>query len=181
MPLSPYQLTRQKSKSFGESQLPKEKKLYQIPKVSDKKKQQLKDEKPDREKQNDWFEAIDKKECPYAFTHCQECGKIILKAFMRAAIAHVLPKKKNQFPSVATHENNYIILGAGCGCHNKYDKSWDDASQMKVWPLAVSKFLEIYPFIASKEKKNIPDILLQEISPVIIAEYDHELKSIIIK
>ena len=137
-----------------------------IAKVSAKKAQELKDEKPDRDKLNAWFESIEKKECPGLFTHCWECGAKILKAFIRAAIAHVLPKRKNQFPSVATHEKNYMILGAGCGCHNKYDKSWEDAATMKVWPMAVERFIEIYPSIPAEEKKNIPEELLQELEPV---------------
>lgn len=158
-------LVERRKKMLGIIPKKEEKKMYVIPKQSEKKKKELQDEKPDRDKQQDWFEAIEKKECPGTHTKCWECGDKILKAFIRAAIAHVLPKRKNQFPSVATHENNYLILGAGCGCHNKYDKSWDDAAGMKIWSNAVEKFIEIYPWIASAERKNIPDFLLQELPP----------------
>ena len=49
------------------------------------------------------------------------------------------------------------------GCHDRYDKTWEDASKMKVWPIAVAKFRLIYPFIDESEKKNIPEILRKEI------------------
>ena len=96
--------------------------------------------------------------------HCMECGKFIPVSFYRAATAHVLPKRKEYgFPSIACHTENYLVLGAGCGCHNKYDKSWEDAAQMKIWPVAVEKFLKLYPLIDQKERKNIPEVFRQEV------------------
>lgn len=109
-----------------------------------------------------WFDNIAKeiKEKPY----CWNCGKYITKAFYRAATAHILPKRKEYgFPSVATHPKNYLILGPGCGCHAKYDTSWDDACMMKIWPMAVERFIAIFPEIDRKEYKNLPDVLLQEV------------------
>jgi len=91
---------------------------------------------------------------------CAECGAWIPPAFYRAAIAHVLPKRKEYgFPSVARHPLNKMFLGAGCGCHKKYDDTWEGASQMKIWSTAIIIFVEIYPFIHPDEYKNIPDIL----------------------
>lgn len=93
--------------------------------------------------------------------YCIECKAKIPSAFFRAATAHVLPKRKEYgFPSIAAHPANKLFLGAGCGCHSKYDSSWEAASKMKVWPLAVAIFKELYPFISEEEKKNIPQILL---------------------
>jgi hypothetical protein len=106
-----------------------------------------------------WFEKVMKliEKNPY----CWECKKFISKSYYRAACAHILPKRKNfGFPSVATHDLNFLILGAGCGCHSKYDNSWDDASKMKVWPIAVERFKLIYPNINPSEHKYLPDILL---------------------
>lgn len=92
--------------------------------------------------------------------YCWNCGSFIPKTYYRAATAHVIPKRKNYgFPSVKTHESNYLVLGASCGCHGKYDNSWDDASKMKIWPMAVERFKLIFPFIHKSELKNIPDIL----------------------
>lgn len=110
--------------------------------------------------------------------HCENCGAYIpnkkmnskgewveTKMYYRAATAHVLAKRENYgFPSIASNPINWLKLGAGCGCHNRYDRSWEDAAQMKVWPLAVEKFKLLYPLIDAKEKKNIPEILMQEIN-----------------
>ena len=96
--------------------------------------------------------------------YCMECGKFIPAKYYRAATAHCLPKRKEYgFPSVASNLNNRLFLGAGCGCHARYDRSWEDAAQMKVWPLAVEKFKILYPLIATSERKNIPEVLRQEI------------------
>lgn len=108
--------------------------------------------------------------------HCQECNapipekiKQIGKKFTldgyRCATAHVLPKKKEYgFPSVASNPINRLFLGAGCGCHNKYDSSWEKAATMKVWPMAVEIFKKLYPLIPAHERKNIPEVFLQEIN-----------------
>jgi len=133
-----------------------------IAKVSEKQKQKLKEAKPDRDKQLEWFKA----RISESKGRCVECGSLINKnvfAFAVCAVAHVLPKRNNLFPSVATHPDNSLELCAENGCHAKYDKSWDDASQMKCWPLAVEKFIKIYPAIAPGERKHLPDILRQEI------------------
>jgi hypothetical protein len=109
--------------------------------------------------------------------YCQECGawipekiKQIGKKFTlngyRCATAHLLPKKEEYgFPSVAHVLDNRIFLGAGCGCHAKYDRSWEDAASMKIWPIALEKIKKLIPLIDPKERKNIPDVILQELEP----------------
>lgn len=97
--------------------------------------------------------------------YCMECGKVISQPFYRAATAHILPKRKEYgFPSIACHPDNFLILGASCGCHSRYDRSWEDAAKMKVFPLAIEKFKILYPLIAKSERKNISEVLLQEIT-----------------
>jgi len=109
--------------------------------------------------------------------YCQECGawipekirqvgkKFTLSGY-RCATAHVLPKKEEYgFPSIAHVLDNRIFLGAGCGCHAKYDRSWEDAASMKIWPIAFEKIKKLIPLIDPKERKNIPDIILQELEP----------------
>lgn len=110
-----------------------------------------------------WFEEIKRKELPI----CWETGDKIPISYMRAATAHILPKKDGigGFPSVATHPLNYLILSPLNGKHQKYDLSWESAQEMKVWPQAVERFKQIYPFIALKERKYLPDCLLQWIEP----------------
>lgn len=165
--MSSYFAQRQAIKAFGQASPVADKQVYKIPPVSEKKKQQNKEEKPQRDAQNKWFDDVAQKEKKGGYK-CWECGTAINPFFIKAAIAHVLPKRDNQFPSVKTHPDNYLILGAGCGCHNRYDRTWEDAAQMKVWPLAVERFNKIYPFIAAKEKKNIPEELLQELEPNVL-------------
>lgn len=155
---------------------PKEKKIYSIPKQSEKKKQQVKDEKPGRDLQNEWFAAIEAKEFSKGYCNCWNCGEKILRAFARTAIAHVLPKRKNQFPSVKTHPFNYLILGAGCGCHQDYDASWQDASQMNIWGEALRRFEIIQPDI--KDSTPIPDVFIK---PSVLIASKGELNTTIIE
>lgn len=95
--------------------------------------------------------------------NCAECGKEINRKYCYASVAHVLPKKPGigGFPSVAKHSENAIELGATCGCHNKYDRNWESASKMKIFPLAIEKFKKIEPFIAEEERKYIPEVFLK--------------------
>jgi hypothetical protein len=110
-----------------------------------------------------WFDEIEEKYFSGGYCKCWECGESIPKKYARAATAHILPKKKEYgFPSVATHPLNFLILGAGCGCHNKTHR-WDKFCTMKVWPLAVERFVSIYPSIAKTERRIIPEVLSQEI------------------
>jgi len=133
-----------------------------IAKQSEKQKQKIKDAKPDKEKQLQWF-----KERVAQFTgKCSECGGSTNKKnfqFAMMACAHILPKRSNMFPSVATHPDNWIELCVTNGCHHKYDRSWEDAMTMKIWPLVVEKFKLIYPSIAPGERKHLPDVLRQEV------------------
>lgn len=119
------------------------------------------------EKQQLWFHQIMGNE----LNVCWETGETIQFSYMRAAVAHILPKKAGRvgaiggFASVATHPLNYMILSPTNGSHNKYDQSWESAQSMKVWKRAVARFIEIYPAIAPAERKYIPDCLLQWIEP----------------
>lgn len=78
---------------------------------------------------------------------CWECGAFIPVKYYRAATAHILPKAI--FKSIATHSLNYLILGAGCGCHNKTHRL-DTFSTMKIFPEAVSRFEKFQYSITEK-------------------------------
>ncbi len=105
-----------------------------------------------------WFDAIDKKYCgEFGFTHCMECGAIVPRAYIRHATAHLLPKKI--FKSVATHDLNYLILGAGCGCHEKTHRI-DKFIKMKIWPIAKERILTMMPFLPTDELRRISNQLL---------------------
>lgn len=103
---------------------------------------------------------------------CVICGgkteKYNDKTFKRS-IAHLLPKRKNQFPSVATDVNNWVEL---CFFGNSHHTNFDNniltlndikENYPKAWNIIMEKFLKILPNIATNEKRNIPSILLNEI------------------
>jgi hypothetical protein len=92
--------------------------------------------------------------------HCMECRERIATWnawYAKAAIAHILPKKL--FRSVRTHPLNYLILGGGCGHHYQYDRSWESAATMKVFPLAIERLMQFYHEIDLRERRLLPDIL----------------------
>ncbi len=49
-----------------------------------------------------------------------------------------------------THPNNFLILGAGCGCHAKYDGG--GMREMNVFERAVERFSTFAHLIEEKHK-----------------------------
>lgn len=111
-----------------------------------------------------WYAAImDKEE-----GKCWETGERINKddkMGWHGSIAHILPK--SDFPSVATHPLNYMILKMWGGTHGQYDSNWENASKMKVWPYAMKIVNILYPLLKRDEKARLPEIIIQEIKPEI--------------
>jgi len=142
----------------------KPKKVYSIPKQSKKKIAQIKAEKealgkPASKLELDkWFydiaqkHSINGKGC-----FCMECNAWIPHDYLRHATAHLLPKKI--FKSVSTHPLNYLILGAGCGCHQKTDRV-DKFIQMKVWGVAAERIRTMMPLLPMDELRHISNQLL---------------------
>ena len=95
-----------------------------------------------------WFEYV--ATVIRANPYCMNCGEWIAPNYYRHASAHILPK--SLFPSVATHPMNFLVLGAGCGCHAEFDHSIDKASAMRVWPLAVERFKRFEHLVLEKHK-----------------------------
>lgn len=141
----------------GGSGVPKQPKKYTIPKKSAKKLKQEAEEKAQRAGAmtplQSWYEEIMKLEDK----QCWNCG-ISLSGYNKkdwhACIAHILPK--SQFPSVAMHPLNYMILGKWCNCHGTYDSSWGAASRMPIFEIAVERFNVFYPQIL--ETRKIPSV-----------------------
>lgn len=86
----------------------------------------------------------------------------------KRSIAHLLAKRPTMFPSVATNKDNWLEL---CfynnSCHTNFDNCMITLELLKdsfEWKLIVEKFKKVYPFIAEREKKNIPEILLKELA-----------------
>jgi hypothetical protein len=140
--------------------LPKEKKVYKIPSKSKKKIAQEKEQKatkkdPSAEKER-WFQER-RAEMTGKCSNCQKPSCKKSDAYFRFSIAHILPKRKSAFPSVATHESNWIELCADC--HANLDNCMINLTDLSCWDEVVVKFQKIYPFIAQEEKKRIPPIL----------------------
>lgn len=109
-----------------------------------------------------WYAKIMKQENPI----CWETGEKIDTRDVKGwhgSIAHALPK--SQFPSVATHPKNYLILKMWGGVHGQYDSSWENASRMKVWPVACEIFNALYLVLTPEERRRLPDVIIQEIRP----------------
>jgi len=105
-----------------------------------------------------WFDNIRKEQLGEgSFCFCWECGAVIPESFMRHATAHLLPKKL--FVSVATHPLNYMIYGAGCGCHVKTDRL-DKFVKMKTWPEAARRIKEMVPLLPFDELKYLSGQLM---------------------
>lgn len=148
-----------------QAKLPKEKKRYKIPAKSAKKIKQEAEEKkgnkdPSAEKER-WFQERRKEMSGF----CKNCQRPSFKKsdeYFRFSIAHLFAKRKNMFPSVATHPENWLEL---CGdCHTNLDNCIIDLIDLACWDEVVVKFQKIYPSIASEEKKRISGVLLQYIN-----------------
>ena len=118
--------------------LPKEKKRYVIPKISEKKKKQMlvdSEKLKERAKLDKWF-ADRKKEMTGV---CSNCGKSSMKFEpdkFHWSIAHII--KKSIFKSVSTHPMNFLEL---CWlCHQTFDSGYENAQKMYCWQEAKRKF-----------------------------------------
>lgn len=143
-----------------------EKKSYSIPKKSEKRKQKELEQKAagGESALDKWFEGIEKKYCgEHGYTFCMECGAVVPQTYIRHATAHLLPKKL--FKSIATHELNYLILGAGCGCHEKTHRV-DKFVKMKVWPEAARRIKIMMEVLPIDELRHISSQLLIELDKI---------------
>lgn len=154
--------------------LPKEaiaKKRKEIPKKSEKRKAEEAEQKKELDSDGDtqlqkWYKNRQKQ----LTGKCMRCGASYDHRNFKyaiAATAHILAKRPEQFPSVALNRDNFIELGAGCGCHHWYDNfaSWEEIALDKIWPLVLERFRLFEPYIT--ERTKIPEVLAQEIKPKI--------------
>lgn len=157
---------RRNQKMFGKPQKPT--KVHTIAKKSEKK---LKEEAAQRDANTDagldkWFEAR-RKEMTGKCLFCGGKTEVKNDETYRRSIAHLLPKRKNQFPSVATHPDNFIELCFyGNSCHTNLDNNlitWEFLYDSYEWKVMMEKFKKIYPCIAEDEKRNIPEQFLKSI------------------
>jgi len=155
---------------------PKEVKKYVIPKKSAKKIKEEKEQKATGGESA--LEAYFRFHVKHSTPKCENCGmeatwllKPEYETIWRACQAHILPKKKFMFPSLAGNLDNHLVLfpswgGLLCGCHGFFDSSWYNASTMEIWPKAVEIFkAKLLHLIPEKERKNIPEALQKLIEP----------------
>jgi hypothetical protein len=120
-------------------------------------------EKERRQRLKTWFDYHERTAVP----KCEECGKPIprwIKLVWHSAQAHILPK--SIFEDVMDAIENHMTLGPGCGCHSRFDKSWESASKMKIFPEAWRRVQLILPLIKTKEQLDkIPEIFLKPLPP----------------
>jgi hypothetical protein len=143
--------------------LPKPSRSYIIPKVSEKRKRQMKvwEQEDSDDKLQQWFEVVRLQ----LTGKCRHCGNPSCKEsdeYYKFSIAHILPKA--YFPSVATHPDNFVELCFwGNSCHTQMDNNILDMIDMACFDEIITKFQRIYPFIAKEEKRRIPAVLLNYI------------------
>lgn len=111
-----------------------------------------------------WYKSVQKQ----LKGTCMMCGSPYNKNILQYAIpciAHILPKRSNQFPSVATHSLNWLELGAICGCHYKFDNlmSWEDKKNSILFPLIMERLTMIEPNLSQNEKNKIPDFIINKL------------------
>ncbi len=140
----------------------KQKKTYQIAKVSEKRRKKLAEQKFEGSdiSMDDFF----KSQRPRMVGKCSHCGKPSCKnddKMFHFSIAHLLPKA--YVPSVATNENNWIELcfWGENSCHSRLDAHMLDLTDLNCWDEVVVKFQKMYPSIAPNERRRIPEVLLQ--------------------
>jgi hypothetical protein len=141
------------------NQLPKEavaKKKKPIAKIGKKKAAEMKINSGDD--QMDLFFASQRKKM---VGKCLFCGAKTMKdddEKFHFSIAHLLPKNKNAFPSVALNDENWIELCFwGEDCHGNFDRgmiSWEFIKDSKEWLLIKEKLMNVLPMVAENERKN---------------------------
>jgi len=96
---------------------------------------------------------------------CAHCGGKSMKDDndkFHFSIAHILPK--NIFDSVKTHPLNFIELcHYNKSCHTNYDNNALDLIDLNCLDNVIKRVAEMYPLIAKKERRRIPQILLDYI------------------
>jgi hypothetical protein len=109
-----------------------------------------------------WFEER-RKELTGTCKHCGGKSSKHSDKWYKASVAHILPKRI--FKSVATHPKNFIELCFwGNSCHTNFDNFTIDILDLNCFDEVIEKFVAMYPDIDKKERRFIPDALMQYIN-----------------
>jgi hypothetical protein len=148
---------------------PKEKKIYKLRSVSEKKKAKLAEQAKEKNSDGDtfldaWFKARRKE----MTGKCVLCGGKTEKdndETYKRSIHHLFDKRETMFPSVALNPDNWLEL---CfwenSCHQNIHNgtiTWELLQDSKEWDIILAKFRKVYPFIAEEERRHLPEVLLK--------------------
>lgn len=90
-------------------------------------------------------------------------------AMFRASVAHLFPKRKNMFPSIALHPENFLELCFYAPSHHTlFDTLMLTFADIKekyptAWKEILRKATILYPLMTAEEQGRVPDFLLNEI------------------
>ena len=96
---------------------------------------------------------------------CKHCGGKSSKGdpkYWKFSVAHIL--SKSLYPSVACHPLNSLELCFWSpSCHKNYDDGMLPLTQLNCFDEAIIKIVAMYPFIDKKERRRLPDYIMQYI------------------
>lgn len=138
-----------------EAKLPKEKKVYRIPKKSEKKKLEEAVEKKstgeDDTMKEKWFKNRRREMTGTCACGCGQKSQKYDDKHFRSSAAHIFPKSK--FESVQYHHLNWVERAAFGGCHSVMDDtSMDRWPQMADWKDIKEKFFTLSTLLSDKER-----------------------------
>jgi len=127
-----------------------------IPKISEKKKKEMAEEKKELDGDETplvkWF----KKQMKVMPEFCEETGlKMETKIYKYAimSICHILPKATCK--SVSLHPLNRMFFNVDF--HHKFDSmSWEEREKLGCWPVIRERLIMIYPDLHPSEHRHFP-------------------------
>lgn len=129
-----------------------------IPKISDKKRRQMEEEKKARKDEDPikekWFQARRPEMTGICGCGCGEESSKHDDLHFRSSLAHIFPKDpENGFPTVAYHPLNWVERRFWGGCHTTMDEGgmhkWPN---MEDWPIIRERFLILAPLLTEEER-----------------------------
>lgn len=99
---------------------------------------------------------------------CQNCGKMLFavnKSTLRAVTCHILGKRDEHFPELATDPENIVFMGAyafgsECDCHAKFDYSVENRVKMAIYPMVIKRYNEKLRHKLSPAQQDKADLYL---------------------